>query len=456
MRFFLFALFFLASCSSPDYTRQLPDASLLGTIRGFSYARVITHLHSPYSWDACDKKGVVNGVVNASCLSHLRLAMCENHIDFAFLTDHPANMAFYDFSDLLMVQPGDQTTSSNGIAYLNQLSGCSDGFLPQWTVGFEDTVTMVLAMRGHLSAPSSIDLQNLYQSGTSSLRNQLQAAGGLLVIPHTERWTDEDIENYNPVALEIHNIHAMTDPKIRLIDLHLPPFEHLPAMLSYLIDPYRRLNPDFSFLGIMDYPSIYFQKWNTYIQNNSKNITGLTGNDAHENVLAQIVSDGERFDSFRRMTRFISNFFFTQDRTLGSITTSLQSSRSFLVVEGLGTPMGMDFNAEVSGTTVNVGDRVSLNGGQATFQVALPAIFGNLKGAPQIRIELKQVMKQGQDQVVASAANQSLTYSTVLPGAYRAHLYIVPTHLRDFVQPFSHFATNEYLWIVSNHILLTP
>jgi hypothetical protein len=234
-------------------------------------------------------------------------------------------------------------------------------------------------------------------------------------------------------------------------------------MLTYLIDPYRKLYPDFSFLGIMDYPSIYFQKWNTYIYNHFnvakgtyQNMTGLSGNDAHENVLAQKVADGERFDSFRRITRFISNFLLIQDRTLPSVKTALKKASSFLVVEGLGTPVGMDFSAQVSETTSSVGALVSLNGSSAILQVALPGVFGNLSGTPSIRIELKKVLGSGQDQVVASSSQASLTYTTSVEGAYRAHLYMIPTHLKDFVQPFSHFASNEYLWIVSNHIVLTP
>ena len=461
---FSFSSFFLGiwcsiliGCSNPTYDSSLPDTSKFQAVRNLHLFRVISHLHSPYSYDACDRHGISNDQVDQDCLDHIRAALCINHIDMTFLTDHPDAMARYPFSRLLLTQTGDSVTNSGQNPYVNTLSGCSDGFKPQLSVGFEGRI-LALGMKTHLGS-DVIARETLYKDETIELRNQLAAdVGALVIIPHTESREDGLIQSLKPDGIEIENIHAITDPKIRKANLNMPPFAHIPSIITYLLDPYKELNPDFAFLGFLEFPEIYFQKWNTYINKNG-NVTGLTGNDAHENTFPQKVADGERFDSVRRMTRTISNYVLAADRSVDSIKAAIKARRSYLVVEGLGTPLGLDFSVEVGQTVANVGDTVSLSGGKAIIEVPIPSLmavtsFGS--SAPVVRIELRKVLDQGQDQVVAEATDSNLRYETQIHGAYRAHIYLTPNHLKPFLGSLADRAMIEYSWIITNHIILTP
>src|SRR6476659_244901 len=88
----------LAACGAsmpttklPEWQKSLPPASVIatGSARGFTTARGIVHLHSPYSHDACDgMPRDAAGTPNEPCLQHLRAALCTDKIDFAALTDH--------------------------------------------------------------------------------------------------------------------------------------------------------------------------------------------------------------------------------------------------------------------------------------------------------------------------------------------------------------------------------
>src|SRR4051794_1779309 len=96
----------LLACA-PHYDSSLPDSASLGGVGGYQVARVITHFHSPYSWDACDSNPFPGGTLDATCLADVRAAFCANRIDFAFLSDHPDKMTSYDFNSLLLEDPAD-------------------------------------------------------------------------------------------------------------------------------------------------------------------------------------------------------------------------------------------------------------------------------------------------------------------------------------------------------------
>lgn len=445
-------------CGKTSYDNRLPDTSHLGIVRGLRTVRVISHLHSPYSYDACDKNGMPDGQVNQSCIDHIRESMCINHVDMAFLTDHPDRMASTPFSDLLLPRPGDSITSIAQNNYVNTLAGCSDGFRPQLSVGFEGRL-LALGMENHLN-PEEEDLAALYEDETEALRNRLDLeTKALVIIPHTESRTVDLIKSIKPDGIEIYNVHANLDPKIRKTSFHKPPFQFMPAVATYLIDPYKDLVPDFAFMSFIEFSNIYFEKWNTLIYENEQgsNLTGLAGTDGHENVFPQKVADGERFDSARRIMRFISNYVLAPDRDINSIKSAIKAGRSYVVTEGLGTPMGLDYFAQLGESFTSVGGSVSLAGGAVQLKVALPSLYSESphgSNKPSIRIELRQVLDQGVDKVVATATNEALTYQTLTPGAYRTHIYITPHHLKPFLGPFEDLTKNEYLWIISNHIIL--
>ncbi len=474
------SLVFHSACSSHYENADLPSSLELGSPRGYQIARTITHFHSPYSWDACDKNGRPGGVVNQECLQHLRDAMCHNRIDFLFLSDHPDAMAQYEFTDLLLndSSKGDVLTYRAGTPYTNLMKGCSNAHETQALVGFEGKL-LGLGMTQHLAGTPDARGQ-AYGGEDNSLVTLIQdgsTVDGMVFVPHTEGWTIDKLLPLKPNGIEIYNVHANLDPKIRKTYLHLPPFEAIPSVITYLIDPMGSLTPDFMFAGFVTVHPVYFQRWNQLIEargTTGVNPVGIGASDSHENVFKQKGSDGERLDAHRRLTRFMSNHVLVNSLDPDLMKTALKQGRSWLVFEGFGSPVGMDFSAELSGGSVRgVGETGTLSGGSATLTVKMPTLHHlspglrdpkNVSGLspvepgrqPQMRIELKRVGVDGADEVVASASGGNLTFQTTQAGAYRAEIYIRPLHLNELLRPFEDLSENEYHWIITNHIYLDP
>ena len=454
----LFAAGLLLACG-PKYDPTLPDSKDLGTVRGlYRFARVITHFHSPYSYDACDYAGLSGGTPNAACVQHIKTAVCKNRVDFLFMSDHPDNMAAHEFNELLLLEPGDQQY----LSYANRVGSCEDGFKPVLTVGFESQAFMGLGMTQHLGTGPS-DRAGLYIDSTITLRDSLATgpADAIVAIPHTENKETAWINSVNPHAIEIFNIHALIDPKSRKTYLGLAPFSHIPGFLTYLVDPYKTLNPDFGFMNFLEVSELYFSKWNSLLAGALK-VAGIGGTDSHENVFPQTASDGERLDAHRRLTRIMSNHVLVTSLDLASVKAAIKNAQSYVVFEGLGTPALMDFYATTNGggTTVEMGNTGGAIGTGATIYVSLPTLHPQTSKnseLPVISIVLKKVLTGGADQIVATTTGANLQYavpSSGGAGAYRAEVSIVPKHLRDFLGIFSDNADKEYKWIITNHIYL--
>ncbi len=70
--------------------------------------RVIAHLHSHWSHDACDGNPQPDGVPDEACYQDLRRGLCTDRIDVAFLSDHPTHATETDYETLLLHRDGDE------------------------------------------------------------------------------------------------------------------------------------------------------------------------------------------------------------------------------------------------------------------------------------------------------------------------------------------------------------
>lgn len=447
------------ACSPIPMDHTLPDAGQLGSPRGLHVVRTLTHFHTPYSYDACDRKGLSDtGVPDPTCLAELRKGLCDNRVDFVFTTDHPNHMADHSMQELLLSAPGDEILDHNGAPYANRLVGCTTGARPLLFAGFEGRV-LAMGMTRHLD-PDPATRQTLYMEETNEIRTRLiNETDAIVVVPHTESRVVSQIEDLNPDAIEIYNTHANLDPKIRHDDLGAPPFEDLPNILSYLLDPYGQLQPDFMFMGFFQLFPIYASHWDQLIAD-GHHVVGLGGNDSHENIFPQKGADGERLDAHRRMIRFMTNHFLVDDVTPTAIKSAIRQGHGWVVFEGLGSPVGMDFSVQVGDAPpVGVGDSTTLGGKAATFTVKAPHLHATSpqkQFGPLLRITLKHVKADGTDEEVASSTQGDLTYTTSVAGAYRAEINMIPLQLKAYLGSFASYATDLYPWIITNHVYLAP
>jgi hypothetical protein len=448
----------IASCGGPSYDPALPDSKELGSPHGYRIARTITHIHTPYSYDACDKNGMPDGKPSQECLNHLRNAFCMNRVDFAFVTDHENHLADYEIPALLLQQPGDSfLTDGSGNPYANVIS-CPNGFRPAMMTGLEGGLE-ALGMKSHITGSIS-DRKDAYSHDDATLRGRLQSeAGALAGVAHTEQWDQAKLNALSPDFIEIYNIHAIIDPKMREKWLGLTSLELIGNILTYMVDPYGDLNADYMFMHFVDVAPVYLKRWDGLYAAGQK-VAAIGATDSHENAFSQKASDGERLDSHRRLVRSMSNHVLVNNVTADEIKASIKAGRSWIVFEGFGSPVDFDLLATVGGSTAGVGDTIALSGGSASVVVKAPHLHPaspHVGFPPEIRIELKRVASDGTEAVVAqSGFGMDLTYTATSPGAYRAEVYIIPRHVAAFLSSFSDLANKEYRWIVTNHLYLAP
>jgi len=194
---------------------------------GWTEYRGILHAHSSYSHDCAVPQ------------EEILLVLKATHIDFVGLSDHPIE--------------GRADSSL-------QWRGLQEGklFIP----GFEMKEGMM-----PFGVASGAVLSNQTESAT--LAKQISENGGLLFYAHSEE--PRDWERPELVGMEIYNIH--TDFKRYRGGL----FSLLPDVILN-----QRKYPEHVFRTVFQRPTDLLKRWDEL--NRKRHITGIAGNDAHQNV----------------------------------------------------------------------------------------------------------------------------------------------------------------------------
>jgi predicted enzyme related to lactoylglutathione lyase len=447
-------------CSKKELTPGLLPTTVMGTVRGKQFVRAITHFHSPYSFDACDSKGLEGDLnPNPTCLADIKYALCENHINLTFLTDHVEHMADTDFSKLLLLGAGDTAVIKGGRAIATSI-GCGDGFSAVMMPGLEGRL-LALGMEDHIAG--TVDHRKAVYGGDQIAEKTVLedtllngGANALVAIPHTESRDLAALTTFQPDVIEIYNLHANLDPKIRKAYLGLIPFEHIAKFLNYLLDPFNELNADYLFMEYLQMSQVYFTTWNKLLAS-GLHVTGVGGLDSHENIFSQKASDGQRLDAHRRMTRFMNNLVLTSANDVDSIKAAIKAGEVFFTIEGLGTPLGLDFYGDQSGTITEMGATMT-GAGNIVFKV--PRIHPDFPGMmedekPTISAVLYYIDATGAESIVARAdgAGSQIVFAASALGHYRAEALMIPHQMRKFLFN-KKYADQTYRWIISNPIRL--
>lgn len=447
---FVFLAVFSGCSGGGTWNKTLPSTTTLTPTRGYQEVRASIHLHSPISYDACDAG-------NNHCLSDLRAALCNNEIDFAFITDHPNNMANTTFSNLLLSVSGDQAlTASDGTIIGNAIT-CSDAHQIQVMAGYEDQF-MPIGMTNHLD-PGASTLGSIYTGNSPALVARLQnESNAIVIIPHTESRSSSFLSNLGVNGIEIYNLHANINPTMRHNYLEFDYFSGLIDLTVYWIDPYGKQEPDLAFMSFLKVSPVYATKWNLLIAAN-QHVVGVAGNDSHQNFFSGTANDGDRVDSHRRLTRWITNHFLVTALTTDAIKSAIKQARGWVVFEGLGTPVNLDFHAQTNSTFAEVGGTMTLSPGNTTLHVQVPQLHsasprGTGCAEPMMTLRLKMVDSTGTESVVASALGQSIDFIPQTAGAYRAEIGMIPLHLKSFMGYKNSQSTQEIPWVITNHIYI--
>lgn len=469
------------------WDKTLPAMSTLNLapqMRGLRVVRGIVHLHSVFSHDACDGKPHPGGKPNAPCLQNLRQALCATRQDFALLTDHATLMTSADFADLFLpdAAAGDvpeRVMGSPGIDVVGNSMACdpmtAPGHRVHLAVGGENDL-MPVALRQHLGGSQAMRQQAMTADTPDAVR-AFHAAGGVVLQAHGESRTLEQLRVLAAAGLdgmEVYNLHANLDPKIRGPYLGLDPLGAITGLAPWLgagSPAEGGPEPDLALLGFLGPNQPQLDRFDALLGQGHV-LSPVLGSDIHENTLREPLSDGERGDGYRRLMRWFTNHLLVPQAPLSTETLAqaLAGHRGYGVFELFGSPAGFDFYATTrtpTGTQVHELGSVLSQTTEPILHVFPPRPFPDAyhSQSPDLRVIIRFIAEnavQAVDvlNVVTSADEVRLPLSYTLksadrgPGVYRVEVHIVPRHLLHLLGEKKLSYVREYPFLYSAPIVV--
>jgi hypothetical protein len=481
----------VGSCAKPAPVEELPPppritwqktqvatdrVDLPARKRGLRAVRGIIHLHSVYSHDACDGNPQPLGQPSAPCLRNLRKGLCATRQDFAMLTDHATHMGEAPWDKLFLTDPaaGDQTIREGGELVGGRMRCPDEAEQPGShevviTVGGENDL-MPVGLHRHLGDTVAARKQAMGADTPEAVR-AFHAAGGLVLQAHAE---SRELTKLCTLAaagldgMEVYNLHANLDPKIRETHLGLDGLAAFAGLAPWLESkPVAEggPEPDLALLGFLEDNSKQRQHYHALLGAGYR-LAPLFGSDIHENTFKGTMADGERGDSYRRLMRFFANYLLVPAGKLllpSDLATALKQGRGFSVFEVMGQPQGFDFSAEKQdGSRAELGDTVD-RGAKLTVRAPQPLPVGYATREVVETLRLYFVPAGGAEaEVVAEQKftaeelqqGAGLSFDTALrgAGAYRVEARLIPRHLLHLLGDESTRYDKEYPYLFSGSI----
>lgn len=489
-----------------DASRATIDAAVVPIDAAVEVApivmRGILHVHSPYSHDACDGQGLTNGIPNAVCRAELRQALCDNRFDFAMLTDHPSFMRDHPFEDVMLHNADtDDYILIDSEIVANRID-CGDGHTVIVTVGYEGSPhLMPLGLRKHIAEEHYAGMSNAKGLADAQAHiAALEAAGAVTSMAHSE---EDDVSAQLIIdsgldSMEWYNVHgnllmllggdSIAGSASEILDLIGP-------LGKFMMGSGSGAHPDLvNLLVLQTWPQEGFDKWQEVQE--ARPITGVLGSDVHRNVSVDPVctetnpvaqaaciaaaeallpdymhsliaggslelSDGDRLDSYVRVMRWLSNRVIVQDNSYESLMAALKQGRNYGVFTVFGEPEGFRLTASALDTGhAEIGESIA---GPVELALQIPTATPITGGAQfsaeeaanaTLRILLKRSTAAGTTTVSDSVISEDTSFSLSEAGAYHVEIWVTPHHLDAALGSESQLADSEYLWLITNSIVV--
>lgn len=413
--------------------------------RGLLDRRGLIHAHSVYSHDACDDapRDPETGAVNEPCFDDFRRDLCKVQHDFVMLTDHRDSFSSTEFPDTLLYRPdrGDRLVERGGDPVASW-AACP-GAEPTLIMAGCEAETMPVGLERHV-APDG-ERSDVYGTADAASIERLKQAGAVALVAHTETWTVDQLATLPLDGFEMFNLHANLFAGIGAAVPLLANRESAPELLPA---------SDLVLLPIVSEDPAYVNTWGSVLARGVRRVTTMA-TDCHRNSFPQLLPDGERIDSYRRMMRWFSNHLLVRPKSDGTwddadLKEALRAGRLYGAFEVLGYPTGFDFHADQAGGAVEMGGEASIGAG-TRLRATLPHVEGlGASRAPEIDARVLRAREGGWDEVVRVAGDVDL--EPTLPGAYRVEIRIEPHHLEPFLSSYAALADKDFVWVYSNPI----
>ena len=424
----------------PPAVEVMPSSELPGLPgRDWVVLRGIIHEHSPYSHDACDGNPRPDGERNEACFQDVRHGMCATRQDFVFLTDHDDLYAYFEYPEVLLYAEGDTLIERNGDPVANRVS-CGDGHEVIVAAGTESAM-MPIGLEHHVGDTLEQRME-AYNTVDATTIHRLQDAGGLVFLQHTEEWSDEEVLGLPIDGIEMYNTHFNLEDNMQKV---------LELVLMLVNEPENLPAGDVALLPVFEENEADLAHWARAVL--QRRMVAILATDAHQNVIDEIMPDGDRLDSFRRLMRWFSNYVLVPPGPVDDavLKDAIAEGRLYGAFDYLGYPLGFDFHAEADATIYEMGEEVPA-GGTVTLTVTRPTVWHLDPDGPQpvITCRLLRAETGGVWQEVDSAEGD--LHYTASPGVYRAEVRILPNHLRPWLGQDPDRFLAERVWIYANPI----
>jgi hypothetical protein len=305
-------------------------------------------------------------------------------------------------------------------------------------VGLEEHVDGSIAERGGVYGAKTVE-------GIEAQR----AKGAVVLVAHTEDWTATQLRELPLDGFEMYNIHANLLTRTgagKALELLFRLGQNDPGLP----------HPDTVLLGLISEDPRYLTRWGTVLASGVKRVTTV-GTDCHRNTFQQLMADGERVDSYRRMMIWFSNHLLVRPETDGTwddrhLKQALLDGRLYGAFEVMGYPEGFDYHALVDGQPMEMGAEIPLSS-NPTLNVTLPHVrnLDPARTAPELTVRILRAIENGFVEV--ASGSESLSFTPTQAGAYRAEVRMRPLHLfEDLHADADAILAKDYVWIYSNAI----
>lgn len=419
--------------------------------RGLLDRRGLIHAHSVYSHDACDNQPVKDGVRDPECREDFRRDLCTAKHDFVMLTDHRDAFSDTDFPDVLLFEDdrGDALVERAGRPVASWMS-CGNDRSALIMAGAESG-TMPVGLEEHVADRS--ERSSIYGSKSPEAIEALKEKGAVVLVAHTEGWTVDELSDLPLDGFEMYNLHANTFSSADVV---------LTLMARVLGKEFEGLpHPDLIFVMLFrsndeNYRHHYLGKWASVLARGHRRVTTL-GTDCHRNSFGQLMQDGERGDSYRRMMIWFSNHLLVRPESDGSwddrhLKQALRDGRLYGAFEILGHPDGFDYHATGGEETFEMGDEVLLSS-SPELRMTMPTMrnLDRNRQAPALTARILKAVEGDWEEMATGSGD--LSFQPTEPGAYRAEVRMVPHHLAEDLGDYTEeLLARDYVWIYSNPI----
>jgi len=414
------------------------------------WARVMMHMHSVFSHDACDNKPMEvkeNGEikVNKDCLKDFKKAQCDHHVDAVFLTEHRKYFSEYAFQKIIQAYDLDQYRVERAM-FTGGVINCDDNHQVEVIPGSENRL-MTFGLKKHPERKKGWEMEWIYDAIDAENIEIFRRTGAIVGAPHMEKdkYTLELLKMIKPEAVEMYNLHA--NIKSVFVDKNIWKITNfIRHTLGFIFNPL--IQTDLWMLVFLELDEKKtLTKWAQLVMH--QKTTGIVGSDIHQNILPIKMKDGERLGGYLRMGRWFSNYVYLPSGNLNrdNLISSIVDGRVLGVFEILGIPKDFEFYIETENGEFPMGSEIAFKEGML-IRVKRPS-----NSPDYTYISLLKATDNGW-KLVKQSKQRKLTFYVKEKGVYRVQINVKALHLWKFMYTKYNIANKVFPWVMSNPIYL--